>query len=90
MPPSALVVQQTVPKTMRAQFSAVLLFCNALIGLSGGSMLIGYLDDHVFTVANGITSSLAVVTTGAALVGAAFIATTRKELARAAYKAGYG
>lgn len=90
MPPSALVVQQNVPKIMRAQFSAVLLFCNALIGLSGGSMLIGYLDDHVFTVANGITSSLAVVTTGAALVGAAFIATTRKELARAAYKAGYG
>lgn len=70
MPPSAVVLQQVVPKPFRSQFSAVLLFCNALIGLSAGSMLIGYLDDHVFKIASGIALSLTLVTSGAGLLAA--------------------
>ena len=66
MPPSAIVLQQSVPKTFRSQFSAVLLFCNALIGLSGGSMLVGYLDDHVA----GVAISLPLVTCGGGLLAA--------------------
>ncbi|KXV47115.1 MFS transporter [Gluconobacter albidus] len=66
MPPSAIVLQQSVPKTVRSQFSAVLLFCNALIGLSGGSMLVGYLDDHVA----GVAISLPLVTCGGGLLAA--------------------
>ena len=66
MPPSAIVLQQSVPKAFRSQFSAVLLFCNALIGLSGGSMLVGYLDDHVA----GIAVSLPLVAGGGGLLAA--------------------
>ncbi|MFT8674997.1 MAG: MFS transporter [Acetobacter sp.] len=84
MPPSALVVQQQVPKALRAQFSATLLLCNAMIGLSGGSMLIGYLDDHVFRTAGGVASSLGWVVAGAAVISGVCIAATRPYLRKAA------
>ncbi|WP_342629743.1 MFS transporter [Nguyenibacter vanlangensis] len=73
MPPSAIVLQQAVPKALRSQFSAVLLLCNALIGLSGGSMLIGYLDDHVFMGSGGIAYSLMLVAGGASLLASLLI-----------------
>lgn len=73
MAPSAVTLQQVVPRNLRARFSSVLLLCNALIGLSGGSMLIGYLDDHIFTHTSGVRLSLAVVIGGASVLAAALI-----------------
>ncbi|WP_367161143.1 MFS transporter (plasmid) [Kozakia baliensis] len=78
MPPSAIVLQQTVPKALRAQFSAVLLLCNALIGLSAGSMLIGFLDDHAFRQNTGIASSLIVVAGSSGFIAALLIYASTK------------
>ncbi|MFT8775402.1 MAG: MFS transporter [Gluconacetobacter liquefaciens] len=76
MAPSAVLIQTVTPHAMRAQVSAIMLLCNALIGLSGGSMLIGVLSDRVFTAPDGIRLSLAVVAIPASLAGALMVAAT--------------
>ncbi|BAU39350.1 general substrate transporter [Acetobacter pasteurianus NBRC 101655] len=70
MPPSATVLQITVPTTMRARFSAAMLFCNAIGGLSGGSLLIGTLNDHFFHSPLAIGTSMAIVSGTASFLGA--------------------
>lgn len=69
MPPSATVLQIAVPASMRARFSAAMLFCNAIGGLSGGSLLIGALNDHVFHSAASIGTSIALVAGTASILG---------------------
>ncbi|MFS3135371.1 MFS transporter [Gluconacetobacter sacchari] len=76
MAPSAFVIQTVAPRSMRAQISAIMLLCNALIGLSAGSMLIGLLDDRVFTASDGIRYALPIVAIVASTAGAAMIAGT--------------
>ncbi|WP_323992343.1 MFS transporter [Nguyenibacter sp. L1] len=93
MPPSAIVLQQIVPKMLRSQFSAVLLLCNSLIGLSGGSMLIGYLDDRVFTGTGGVAYALALVAGGASVLAALLIYLSGRlnpAIESAAARPGYG
>ncbi|MFT8645024.1 MFS transporter [Gluconacetobacter sp.] len=76
MAPSAFVIQTVSPRAMRAQISAIMLLCNALIGLSAGSMMIGMLDDRVFTAADGIRYALPIVAVTASMAGALMIAGT--------------
>jgi len=83
MPPSAIVLQQIAPKALRAQLSAVLLLCNALIGLSGGSMLIGYLDDGVFIGPQGVGHALLLVAGGASVLALGLIALSGRTMPRA-------
>ncbi|GBR03240.1 MFS transporter [Gluconacetobacter liquefaciens] len=82
MAPSAVLIQTVTPHAMRAQVSAIMLLCNALIGLSGGSMLIGVLSDRVFTAPDGIRLSLAVVAIPASLAGALMVAATARLYAK--------
>ena len=69
MPPSATVLQIVVPVPMRARFSATMLFCNAIGGLSGGSLLIGALNDKVFHSPAAIGLSMALVAGTASVLG---------------------
>ena len=69
MPPSATVLQIVVPVPMRARFSATMLFCNAIGGLSGGSILIGMLNDRVFQSPLAIGLSMAIVAGTASVLG---------------------
>lgn len=70
MPPSATVLQLVVPPSMRARFSATMLFCNSIGGLSGGSLLIGLLNDKLFHSPLAIGQSIAwVAGTSSALGG---------------------
>lgn len=69
MPPSATVLQIVVPVPMRARFSATMLFCNAIGGLSGGSLLIGALNDKVFHSPSAIGLSMALVAGTASVLG---------------------
>lgn len=69
MPPSATVLQIVVPVPMRARFSATMLFCNAIGGLSGGSILIGMLNDKVFQSSLAIGASMAIVAGTASVLG---------------------
>jgi len=82
MAPSAIVLQQIAPKPLRAQLSAVLLLCNALVGLSGGSMLIGYLDDEVFTGPQGVGHALLLVAGGASALALGLIALSGRTMPR--------
>lgn len=69
MPPSATVLQIVVPVPMRARFSATMLFCNAIGGLSGGSLLIGVLNEKVFHSPSAIGMSMALVAGAASVLG---------------------
>ncbi|MFT9257970.1 MAG: MFS transporter [Acetobacter sp.] len=78
MPPSTFVQQVAVPPEMRARLSAVLLFCNSMGGLAGGSFLIGFLNDHVFHSALAVGKSLCLVTIGASALGALLLLAGRR------------
>jgi MFS family permease len=70
MPPSTAAMQLLAPNRLRAQVSALFLFCNSLLGLALGSLLIGSLNDHVFRHPSGVGASLAIVTGGSAVLAA--------------------
>ena len=70
MPPSTAAMQLLAPNRLRAQVSALFLFCNSLLGLALGSLLIGSLDDHVFRYPSGVAASLAIVTCASGIVAA--------------------
>lgn len=67
MPPSTAAMQLLAPNRLRARVSAVFLFCNSLIGLALGSMLIGSLTDFVFADPKAVGTSLSIVVFGASL-----------------------
>jgi predicted MFS family arabinose efflux permease len=68
MPPSTAAMQLLAPNRLRAQVSALFLFCNSLIGLALGSVLVGSLNDYVFGTPAAVGSSLAIVVCGAAIL----------------------
>lgn len=65
--PAAL--QELMPNNMRGQASAIYLFVVNMIGLGVGPLLLGIMNDQVFTQADGVRYSLLTVTTGAHLLG---------------------
>lgn len=68
MPPSTAAMQLLAPNRLRARVSAVFLFCNSLIGLALGSMIIGSLTDYVFGDPKAVGRSLSIVLVGASLL----------------------
>ncbi len=81
-PPSTAVMQIAAPARMRSRVSAIFLFTNSLLGLTVGMMLIGFLNDRVFTHPAGVASSLAVVVGGASVLALALLSFGRKPFAR--------
>jgi MFS family permease len=53
-------VQEMIPPSMRATFSALFVFCVNLIGLTGGPSMIGLLNDKVFKDPNQVHLSMAI------------------------------
>jgi MFS family permease len=74
MPPSTAVIQLLAPNRMRSRISAMFLFCNSLFGLALGSVLVGALNDYVFTTPAAVTLSVALVVGISAAVGAVVLA----------------
>jgi MFS family permease len=68
MPPSTAAMQLLTPNRLRARIAALFLFCNSLLGLALGSILIGWLNDRVFGSPQAIGSSLAIVTFSAGIL----------------------
>ncbi|WP_447763501.1 spinster family MFS transporter [Sphingopyxis panaciterrae] len=74
MPPSAALIQRVATSEMRSRVSAVFLFVLSLIGMGGGAVLIGLLNDRLFPGPAGVGSSLAVVAGGGAALAAVVLA----------------
>lgn len=70
MPPSTAVMQIAAPQRMRSRVSALFLCSNSLIGLTVGSLLVGFLNDRFFPTAAGVGVSLGLVTAFASLLAA--------------------
>lgn len=70
MPPSAAAIQLLAPNRMRSRITALFLFCNSLFGLALGAVLVGALNDYVFGRGAGVTTSVALVVGGSAIVTA--------------------
>jgi MFS family permease len=60
-------IQIVTPSQYRARVSALCLVSGNVIGLGGGPLIVGLLNDHVFSSATGIGISLPLVMTGSAL-----------------------
>jgi MFS family permease len=60
-------IQIVTPSQYRARVSALCLVSGNVIGLGGGPLIVGLLNDHVFSSATGIGRSLPLVMTGSAL-----------------------
>jgi MFS family permease len=65
MPPSTAAIQLLAPNRMRSRIAAMFLFCNSLVGMAVGSVVVGALNDRVFTTASGVASSVAIVAAAA-------------------------
>lgn len=61
---------QVTPNAMRAQVMALLTIANALVALSAGNFIVGFLSDRVFTESDGIAWSLGTVFFGCGLAAA--------------------
>jgi MFS family permease len=75
MPPSTAAMQLLTPNRLRARVAALFLFCNSLLGLALGSILIGWLNDRVFGNPRAVGSSLAIVTCGAGILAVCILGT---------------
>ena len=53
-------VQEMIPAPMRATFSALFLFVVNIIGLGGGPLMVGFLNDKLFHDPNQVHLSLAI------------------------------
>lgn len=82
MAPSIAVIQIAVPPAMRSRVSALLLFCNNLIGLTCGNLAVGWLDDHALGGPIGVRLSVPIVVGGAALLAIPFLIAGRRPFAR--------
>lgn len=69
---SAAAMQIASPPTMRAQISALFLFCNSLFGLAAGGTLIALVTDYVFRNDAMVGASVSIVG-GVAAIGAAVL-----------------
>jgi MFS family permease len=67
-PPSTAALQLLAPNRLRARVAALFLFCNSLLGSALGSLLIGWLNDHVFGTPRAVGSSLSIVVCGAGVL----------------------
>lgn len=67
---AAAALQELVPGELRGQMSAFYLFVVNLIGIGLGSTAVALLSDHLFTQADGIRYSLAVISPAALAVAA--------------------
>lgn len=72
IPGAAAALQELVPGPLRGQMSAFYLFVINLVGIGLGSTAVALLSDHVFTQADGLRYSLAVISPLALLLAAAF------------------
>lgn len=63
------------------QVSALLLFCNNLIGLTFGNLAVGWLNDHALDGSMGVRLSVPVVVGGAALFTIPFLIAGRRPFA---------
>jgi MFS family permease len=70
---AAAAIQQMMPATMRAQASAVYLFCINIIGLGAGPTAVGVLTQFVFGRDDAVRYSLAIVTSAASALAAVFL-----------------
>jgi MFS family permease len=70
MPPSTAAMQLLTPNRLRARVAALFLFCNSLLGMALGSLLIGWLNDRVFGSPQAVGWSLAIVTCSAGVLTA--------------------
>lgn len=61
---------QVTPNAVRAQVMALLTIANALVALSAGNFIVGFLSDRVFTSAQGIAWSLGTVFFGCGVLAA--------------------
>jgi MFS family permease len=82
MPPSTAVIQLLAPNRMRSRISAMFLFCNSLFGLALGSVLVGALNDYVFTSPTAVTRSVALVVGISAAAGAVILAGGMRPMRR--------
>jgi MFS family permease len=80
MPPSTGFIQTVAPNRMRARLSAAFLFCNSLIGLAGGSILVGLSNDYIFGNPKAVGLSMSMVVLGAAIASAVILGLGLKPL----------
>jgi MFS family permease len=79
MPPSTAAIQLLAPNRMRSRLAAMFLFCNSLLGMAIGSVVVGALNDHVFTAPGGVASSVAIVVGGAGVATVIVLAAGRRS-----------
>lgn len=73
MPPSTAIMQIVAPPAMRSRVAAIFLCSNSLIGLTLGSLLVGLLNDKLFSGPAAVGSSLGIVAAGASIVAAGLL-----------------
>ncbi|KUR77599.1 MFS transporter [Novosphingobium sp. Fuku2-ISO-50] len=72
--PSSALTQMVAPRTMRARISALLICGTGLIGAGLGTLLVGLLNDHLFTAPGGVVFSLAMIAGLGGAISAAILA----------------
>jgi MFS family permease len=72
-------IQIVTPPNYRARLSAISLVVANGIGLGCGPLLVGLLNDYVFTSATGIGTSLPIVMTGSALAALPLLMLAKRE-----------
>lgn len=74
------VLQNIVPNEMRGIGTALVSFCNVLIGLAVGTALTGVLTDHVFGDPKAVGHSMSIVAIGAGILALSLLGLARFRL----------